>query len=754
MKRAYFAILCLFMLSVSSSAEVKDSRNINERVKALLSKMTLEEKVGQMTQLTIQTVQHSKGPDAGMIDMKKLDKAILEYHVGSLLNVSDSALSIRSWNGLITTIENVAMKSRLKIPVIYGIDAIHGATYTKGATLFPQPLNMSATFDTTLLKKEGAITALEVRASGIPWIFYPLMGLGRQPLWSRIYETFGEDPYLASRMGVSYIEGAQGKDIGAPDKVATCLKHYVGYGFPLTGKDRTEALIPWRMMEQYYLPPFKAGVDAGAPTIMVNSAEVNGIPGHANYRLLTEVLRKRWHFKGFVVSDWGDIKNLYSKYHIVSSPEEAVRVAVMAGVDMSMVPTDYSFYNYLIRLVKAGKVPMWRINQAVSRILKVKFELGLFKNPFPDKRLAAKFASPSSDSTNLEAAEESITLVKNQGHFLPLSKNIKVLVAGPNAAELATMNGGWTITWQGNAENLYPKNKPNPLQAIEAKIGKGNVTYVQGCTYDSLTDADSAVAAAKNADAVILFLGEHTYAETAGNINSLALPWAQIKLARMLIATGKPVVLVMLEGRPRVINPIVGGSKAILAAFLPGMDGGEALANILFGDANPSGRLPITYPRFVDALYHYDHGRASVMGGNVYDPQWNFGYGLSYTTFKYSDLRLSKEKIDERENEIVTVKVTNTGNMAGKDAVLLYLGENYRQVSHPVKQLEGFGKIYLEPGQSKEVTFTISPKQLSFIGISDKRIIQPGTFKVSVGDLSGQFEVVGPRVRFFPGFSR
>ena len=754
MKRAYVAILCLCMLSVSSAAAANKNRHINEEVKALLSKMTLEEKVGQMTQLTIQTVLHSKGPDKGKLDMKKLDEAILEYHVGSLLNVSDSSLSVQSWNRLITTIQDVAMKSRLRIPVIYGIDAIHGATYTKGATLFPQPLNMAATFDTTLLKKEGAITALEVRASGIPWIFYPLMGPGRQPLWSRIYETFGEDPYLAGKMGVSYIEGAQGNDIGAPDKVATCLKHYVGYGFPLDGKDRTEAWIPWRMMEQYYLPPFKAGVEAGAPTIMVNSAEVNGIPGHANYRLLTEVLRKRWHFKGFVVSDWGDIKNLYSKYHIVSSPEEAVRVAVMAGVDMSMVPTDYSFYNYLKRLVKAGKVPMWRINQAVSRILKVKFELGLFRNPFPDKQLAARFASPSSDSINLEAAEESITLVKNQDHFLPLSKNIRVLVSGPNADELATMNGGWTITWQGNAENLYPKNKLNPLQAIEKTIGKQNVTYVRGCTYDSLTDADSAVAAAENADAVILFLGEHTYAETAGNINSLALPWAQIKLAKMLMATGKPVVLVMLEGRPRVINPIVAGSKAILAAFLPGMDGGEALANILFGDANPSGRLPITYPRYVDALYHYDHGRASVMGGNVYDPQWNFGYGLSYTTFKYSDLTISKEHIDEHENEVVTVKVTNTGSMAGKDAVLLYLGENYRQVSHPVKQLEGFGKIYLEPGQSKEVTFTISPDQLSFIGISDKRIIQPGTFEVSVGDLSGKFEVVGPRVRFFPGFSR
>lgn len=749
MRKIVAASICLLVFSIGSASAAVNEQHINEEVSSLLSKMTLAEKVGQMTQLTVQAVSYTKGPRRGQLDMKKLDEAVLRYHVGSILNCFDSSISVQSWNKVITTIENVAMKTRLKIPVIYGIDAIHGATYTKGATLFPQPLNMAATFDTTLLKKEGAITALEVRASGIPWIFYPLMGLGRQPLWSRIYETFGEDPYLASRMGACYIEGAQGNDIGAPDKVATCLKHYVGYGFPLDGKDRTQAWIPRRMMEQYYLPPFKAGVDAGSPTLMVNSAEVNGIPGHANYHLLTQVLRNRWKFKGFVVSDWGDIENLYTKYRIASSQEEAVRIAVMAGVDMSMVPSDYSFYNLLIKLVKSGKVPMSRIDQAVGRILKVKYELGLFRNPYPDKELASRFASPASDRTNLQAAEESITLVKNEDHFLPLSRNMKVLVAGPNADRLSTMNGGWTITWQGNEEHLYPKDKMNPLQAIEAKIGKANTTYVQGCTYDSLTDADSAVAAAKNADAVILFLGEHTYAETAGNINSLALPWAQIELAQKLMATGKPVVLVMLEGRPRVINRIVGGSKSILVAFLPGMDGGEALANILFGEANPSGRLPVTYPRYVDALYHYDHDRAAVKGGNVYDPQWNFGYGLSYTTFKYSDLKLSRKTINEHEKEIVTVKVTNTGSVAGRDAVLLYLGEKYRQVTHPVKQLEGFGKISLQPGQTKEVSFTIGPDRLSFIGINNKRIIQPGTFEVTVGDLTGQFEVTGPRVKFF-----
>lgn len=737
--------------SAESRAASRNNGSVNAVVKSLLSKMTLEEKVGQMTQLTIQTVSYANGPEKGKLDMKKLKEAIIEYHVGSLLNVFDSSLSVGAWDKLITTIQNVATKdTRLRIPILYGIDAIHGATYTKGATLFPQPINMAATFDPALAKKEGEITALEVRASGIPWIFYPLMDVGRQPLWSRLYETYGEDPFLVSRMGASYIEGAQGNDIGAPDKVATCLKHYVGYSFPLDGKDRTPAWIPRRMMKDLFLPPFRAGVDAGAPTVMCNSSEVNGIPGDANYYLLTKVLRDKMRFKGFVVSDWGDIENLYTRFRVASSPEEAVRMAVMAGVDMSMVPSDYSFYNLLLKLVKDGKVPMSRINQAVSRILRVKYELGLFKNPYPDPELKKQFASQSSDETNLEAAEESITLVKNEDRLLPLSKNIKVLVSGPTADKLSTMNGGWTITWQGNVESLYPKNKLNPLEAIEAKIGKENVTYLPGCTYDSLLDVDSVVNAARNVDAVILCLGEHTYAETPGNINDLTLPEAQLKLARTVIATGKPVVLVMFEGRPRIINEIAGGSKAILVAFLPGMEGGKALANILFGDANPSGRLPITYPRYVNALYHYDHTGEEVEGGNTYDPQWNFGYGLSYTSFEYSDLKLDRKKITKGENVTASVKVTNTGKMAGKEVVELYLGEKYSQVTHPVKQLEGFDKIMLQPGQTKEVKFVIGPGQLSFVGINNRRIIQPGIFKVSVGNLSQEFVLAGSRVSRFP----
>lgn len=738
----YIAFFSFSVCLIQLEAATKDNRSIDNRVKALLSRMTLEEKIGQMTQLTIQAVSVSQGTafQSNKLDMIKLEEAIIKYHVGSIFNAYDSALSLQDWNKLISTVQNVALKqTRLKIPIIYGIDAIHGATYTIGATLFPQAINMAATFNPGLVKREGQITALEVRASGIPWIFYPLMDIGRQPLWPRLWETYGEDVYLDSQMGKSYIDGAQGDDIGDSDKVATCMKHFVGYSFPLDGNDRTPAWIPERMLKEYFLPPFQAGINAGSMTIMANSSEVNGIPGHSNYHLLTEVLRKKMKFKGFVISDWGDIEHLYTRDKVASSPEDAVRMAVMAGVDMSMVPSDFSFYDILLKLVKEGKVPMSRINEAVSRILRVKYELGLFSNPYPNEKLKNQFASVSSDAVNLEASEESITLVKNKGNILPLFKNKKVLVTGPTADKLSTLNGGWTITWQGDEESLYPKNKKTPLEAIRSKIGDGNVTFVPGCTYDSLIDIDSAINVAKNVDDIILCLGEKPYAETPGNINDLTLDKAQLDLAKAMISTGKPVVLVMLEGRPRVINNIVDGSRAILIGFLPGMEGGRALANIIFGDVNPSAKLPITYPRYPNALYHYDYKPLEAQGGNVYDPQWDFGYGLSYTTFDYSNLKLDKDIIKKGENVIASVKVTNSGKVAGKEVVQLYLCDLYGSVSRPVRQLEGFNKILLQPGETKEVTFIIKPEQLSFIGRNNKKIIEPGKFKVMVSNLSKEF---------------
>ncbi len=736
---AFFFMLLFTSLSFGGT---KEKRTIDKKVKALLSKMTLEEKVGQMTQITIQAVAktHGTATQKFEVDENKLKEAIEKYHVGSILNVYDVALTVDEWTKLITAIQDIAVKdTRLKIPVLYGIDAIHGATYTSGSTLFPQAINMAATFNRNLAKKEGEITALEVRASGIHWIYYPVMDLGRQPLWPRLWETYGEDVYLASQMGTNYIEGAQGNDISAPDKVGTCLKHFVGYSFPLDGKDRTPSWIPERMMKEYFLPPFQAGVDAGAPTVMVNSTDVNGIPGHSNYHLLTEVLKKEMKFKGFVDSDWQDIERLYTRDKVASSPEEAVKMAVMAGVDMSMVPYDFSFYDILLKLVKDKEVPMSRIDDAVGRILKVKFELGLFNNPFPDDNLKNKFASSSSAATNLEASEESITLVKNDAKTLPLSKNIKVLVTGPTADKLSSMNGGWTITWQGDEESLYPKDKPTVLEAVKDKIGADNVTYVPGSTFDSLLDVNAAVEAAKKADAVVLCLGEKAYCETPGNINDLTLDDAQLELAKAVMSAGKPVVLVMLEGRPRLINKIVNGANSVLIGFLPGMEGGRALANIIFGDANPSARLPVTYPKYPNALYHYDYKPLEGEEGNSYDPQWGFGYGLSYTTFSYSDLKLDNSTVKLGDDIKATVKVTNTGAVEGKESVLLYLRQMVGSVSRPVRQLEGFDKIDLKPGESKVVSFTIKPEQLSFIGRDDKRITEPGKFKVMVGNLSQEF---------------
>ena len=742
-KRVLTILFCLTFISMQLFATTgKDKSSINKKVKSLLAKMTLEEKVGQMTQLSIQSFAktHGTATEKFQVDDSKLKEAIIKYHIGSILNVYDVALSIEDWNKLISDIQDDATKeTRLKIPILYGIDAIHGATYTIGSTLFPQAINMAATFNKELAKKEGEITALEVRASGIPWIYYPVMDLGRQPLWPRLWETYGEDVYLDSQMGENFIKGAQGNNIGDPDKVGTCLKHFVGYSFPLDGKDRTPAWIPERMMKEYFLPPFQAGVDAGSPTVMVNSSDVNGIPGHSNYHLLTEVLKNKMKFKGFVDSDWQDIERLYSRDKVASTPEDAVRMAVMAGVDMSMVPLDFSFYNILIKLVKEGKVPISRIDDAVSRILKVKFQMGLFKNPYPNEKLIKQFASKSSEQTNLEASEESISLVKNENNILPLSKNLKVLVTGPTANMLSPLNGGWTITWQGNEESLYPKDKPTILAAIKEKIGAGNVTYVQGSTFDSLLDVEDAVSAAKKVDAVVLCLGEKAYCETPGNIDDLTLDDAQLDLAKDVISAGKPVILVMIEGRPRIINKIVVGSKSILIGFLPGMEGGRALANIIFGDANPSGRLSVTYPRFPNALYHYDYKPLEIEEGNVYNPQWNFGYGLSYSSFTYSDLKLNKDLIRKGQDIEVSVIVKNTSRIAGKESVLLYLGDLIGSVSRPVKQLKGFDKIYLKPNESKEVKFVIKPEQLSFIGRDNKRIIEPGRFKVTIGNLTKEF---------------
>lgn len=740
----FVLVFLLIVFQLSTTAQIYTTTKVDERVKQLLSQMTLEEKVGQMTQVTIQTVSKTQGTKSQLhqLDEAKLEEAIKKYHVGSILNVYDVAHSLEYWHEVITKMQDMATKeTRLKIPILYGIDAIHGATYTKGATLFPQAINMAATWNTEIAKQTGEITSYETKASGIPWNFYPVMDIGRQPLWSRLWETYGEDVYLASQMGSEYIKGAQGDDMSAPDKLATCLKHYVGYSFPINGLDRTPAWISERMLREYFLPPFEAGILAGAPSIMVNSSEVDGIPGHANYHLLTEVLRNELNFKGLVVSDWEDIVRLHTRDKMAATPKEAVKIAVMAGVDMSMVPYDFSFYNYLLELAKDGEVPMWRIDEAVSRILAVKMQTGIFENPYPDKNLSEKFACKEFSDANLNAARESIVLTKNTDNILPLSKSKKVLVTGPTANLLSVMNGGWTITWQGNEESLYPSEKNTVLEAIQNKIGKENVTYVEGTSFNKDINTDKAVSEAKNSDVIVLCLGEAAYCESPGNIYDLKLDQAQLDLANMMISTGKPVILVLLEGRPRVVTEAAEKSNAVLVAFLPGMEGGNAIADILFGDANPSGKLPVTYPKTPSGYTTYDYKPIEVFDVNKFDPLWPFGYGLSYTTFNYSNLRLSSNEITENDELLVQIDVKNTGNRAGKEVVQLYLTDLYGSVTRPNKQLKGFEKVLLNPGETKTISFKLNKEHLSFIGQQNLRIVEPGDFKVAIENHTKTFKL-------------
>ncbi|MCA1578754.1 MAG: glycoside hydrolase family 3 C-terminal domain-containing protein [Acidobacteria bacterium] len=732
-------------------------RDHSQKIEALLKRMTLEEKVGQMTQLAIGMI--ASGADQNIkIDPAKLDKAIAKYGVGSILNVADQALSIDRWHEIIGQIQDAAKKTRLGIPVIYGIDSIHGANYVLGATLFPQEIGMAATFNPELMKRAAEITAAETRAAGIPWSFSPVLDLGRNPLWPRFWETFGEDPYVASVMGVAFVRGLEGSDPASQTAVASSLKHYMGYSFPLTGRDRTPAWIPENYLREYFLPPFTASVKAGARTIMINSGEINGVPGHINRHLLHGILRDELGFNGFVVSDWEDIKKLVTIWRIAPTEKEATRLAVMAGIDMSMVPSDYSFADHLVALVKEGSVPQSRIDEAVRRILRVKYELGLFENPGPSAALKTNFARPESRQVSLEAARESITLLKNTNNILPLSKNSKVLVTGPTADSLISLNNGWTYVWQGSEESLYPKDRDTVRRAIERKLGAGNVTYVPGTkifrqagstsnnnptSLEEEVDIPAAVQAARSADVVVLALGEGSYCETPGNITDLTIGEPQLKLADAIIATGKPVVLVLVEGRPRIINRIADRIPGIVMAYNPSNEGGTAIADVLFGDVNPSGKLPFTYPRTPNGLINYDHKpfetEDTAFGNMAFRPQFAFGDGLSYTTFAYKDLRLDKQTISGNDELGVSVTVTNTGARAGKEAVLVYVSDLVASISPPNRRLRRFAKVNLEPNQSRTLTFKIRRDDLSFIAADNKATIEPGEFEVKIGGLSQRF---------------
>jgi beta-glucosidase len=713
------------------------------RVRSLVAQMTLKEKVGQMTQLEVGMI--TDGSEGKVrVNPEKLRKAVVDYGVGSILNVKDIAVPPAKWHEIIGAIARATAQTRLRVPVIYGLDSVHGANYVAGATIFPQQLGLAATWDYELARDAAAITAAETRSAGVPWNFSPVLDVGRQPLWPRLYETFGEDPYLASVMGAAVIRGYQGDDPSAPTRVAATMKHYIGYSVPVSGHDRTPAMIPERMLRETLLPPFAAGVKAGALSVMVNSGEVNGIPGHVNRHLLNDVLRGELGFDGVIVSDWEDIKKLVYLHHTAANEKDATRAAVLAGIDMSMVPSDYSFSDLLVKLVNEGAVPVARINDAVTRILTLKARVGLLDPPSPAPAAAAvTVGSPASRQAALRGARESIVLAKNSNNVLPFGSSTRVLMTGPTADSLVALNNGWTITWLGDRASLYPSDRPTVRRALEAKLGN-RASYVAGATFDKVGDLQAVTTAASSADVILVCLGEMSYAETPGNIDDLSLPDAQLELAETALATGKPVVLLMIEGRPRIINTIADRVAGTLIALNPGMEGGTAIAEILVGEVNPSGRLPITYPRFANALTTYDYKaydeKDLSASTTTFKPQFAFASGLSYTTFDYSNLTADKSTTFERGID-VSVTVKNTGTRAGTEVVHLFVTDRVASVTPAVKRLVRFVRVDLAPGASRDIKFHLSRKDLSFIGASNRPVAEAGTFTLAVGKLSRDVEV-------------
>lgn len=740
------AVLSLSLAAVTPAA-AQLGAPADPRVERLLAEMTLEEKAGEMTQLTLMAISRTEGTPTREheLDPEKLENAIVRHHVGSVLNVWNMAFTTGHWHEVITAIQRAAARKRLGIPVLYGIDAVHGHNYQVGSTIFPQNLAMAASWNPALLRRVNEITALETRASGIPWNFSPVLDLGRHPAWSRFFETFGEDVHLASVMGVAAVEGLQGADVGSPVRVAATGKHFVGYSMPRSGRDRTPAWIPDRMLHEYFVPPFRAAIGAGLRTIMINSGDVNWVPVHASGEILTGLLREQLGFDGVAVTDWEDIIRLHTVHRVAATPKEAVRMAVDAGIDMSMVPYDLSFPRHLIELVREGAIPESRLDESVRRILALKAELGLFDDPFPDPVLAARVGAPEHQAVSRQAAEEVLTLLENDGGFLPLGEDRRILVTGPGAHSRPALHGSWTYTWQGVTEEAYPTSARTLLEALLARLGADQVTYVPGTGFHEEVDIAAAVDAARRADVAIVALAEEPSTEKPGDIDDLRLPEAQQRLAIAIQETGTPVVVVLIENRPRIVRDVVDGARAVLLAYQPGPYGGEAIVGALVGDVNPSGKLPFSYPRHTNGLVHYDHtaseeiGPGGPQGG--YDPQWPFGHGLSYTTFAYGGLRLSEERPGAGDTLVISVDVANTGERAGMEVVQLYVRDVYASVAPPVRRLRGFDKISLAAGERKTVTFRLPMTDLSFIGLYDRPVLEPGAFEVQIGELRARFHL-------------
>lgn len=730
---------------------------IEANVEKMLSKMTLDEKIGQMLELNLDVLGNmtvENGKPVWKLNEAMLDSCISKYKVGSILNAPGTrAATVKQWQEWIRLIQKKSVKY-IGIPTVYGLDHNHGVTYTQGGTLFPQPINLAASFNPQLATEMAQVTAYESRAGNCPWVYNPVLDLGRDPRWSRIWESFGEDALVNARMAEAEILGYQGTDPNHidPFHVATSVKHYMAYGAPFTGKDRTPAYLAPNMLREKYFEPFRAAIRSGALTIMANSASINGVPVHASYEYLTKWLKEDLNWDGMIVTDWADINNLYQREKVAKDKKDAIRIAINAGVDMSMDPYSVEFCILLKELVQEGKVSQARIDDAVRRILRLKYRLGLFDKPNTGGKEYSKFGSEEFATKALRAAEEAEVLLKNEGNILPLAKGKKILLTGPNANQMRCLDGGWSYTWQGSRAEDLAEQYNTIYEALCNKYGKENIILEQGVTYneegnyydENEPQISKAVSAAAQADVIVACVGENSYCETPGNLTDLWLSNNQRNLVKELAKTGKPIILVLNEGRPRLVADIEPLAKAVVDILLPGNYGADALANLLAGDANFSAKMPYTYPREINSLATYDYKVSeevgTMEGAYNYDAkvslQWPFGYGMSYTTYDYSNLKVSKSQFTADDVLTVSVDVKNTGNREGKEVVLLYSSDLVASIVPDNKRLRDFTKISLQPGETKTVTFNVPAKNLAFVGADGRWTLEEGEFLFKVGSLS------------------
>lgn len=735
----------------AAGVAIPSDPDIEAAVERTLSKMSLDEKIGQMTELSIDVLGDCKDGEF-FLDPQKLHEAIAVYKVGSVLNApgGPTAQTPAKWEKLIGQIQEVSMKE-IGIPCIYGLDQNHGTTYTLGGVLFPQNINVGASFNPTLARRAAEITAYETRAANCPWTYSPTVDLTRDPRWSRVWENYGEDPLVNAIMGAQQVKGFQGDN---PNKIgrhniATSVKHYLGYGAPRTGKDRTPAYISPSDLREKFFEPYRACIEAGALTVMVNSGSINGRPVHANNELLTKWLKEDLNWDGMIVTDWADINNLYTREYVAHDKKEAIEMAINAGIDMSMEPYDLNFCTLLKELVNEGRVSQERIDDAARRVLRLKYRLGLFDTPNTYPKDYVDFACDRHEQVALQAAEESEILLKNDGGILPLKKGTKILLTGPNANSMRCLNGGWSYSWQGHLTDRFASKYNTIYKALVNKFGKKNIVLEQGVTYpaegayheENEPEIEKAVAAASGVDVIVACIGENSYCETPGNLSDLAVSENQRNLVKALAATGKPVVLILNGGRPRIISDIEPLADAIVNILLPGNFGGDALANILAGDTNPSGKMPYTYPRHQAELTTYDYRVSEEMdkmeGAYDYDAvvsvQWAFGYGLSYTTFKYDNFRCSKSEFGVNDDLVFTIDVTNTGNCSGKEVVMLFSRDMVASLTPDNRRLRAFEKVELKPGETKTVTLPIKASDLAFVDYDGKWVLEKGQFRMQVG---------------------